>query len=138
MIQSVLRRACQWGIVVAAGAGAAGCSSAVHQNTQALTPIQDPTRAQRLDHVLPSRDFVGAAPSRFEWTAVPGADSYSLGIWNEVDVMIWRQNGITATSVARSEELRLEPGTYMWSVAALRGGEQIADSGLSAFVVRTP
>lgn len=138
MIQSVVRGGCRWGIVVVIGAIAAGCSSAVHQNTQALTPIQDSTRAQRLDHVLPTRDFVGAIPSRFEWTAVPGADSYSVGIWNEVDVMVWRQNNITGTSIARPEELRLEPGTYMWSIAALRGGDQIADSGLSAFVVRTP
>ena len=137
MIQSVVRRVWQRGLMVAMVAAVAGCSSAVHQNSQTLTPIQDSTRAQRLDHVLPARDFVGALPARFEWTAVPGADSYSLGIWNEVDVMVWRQNNITGTSIARPEELRLEPGTYMWSIAALRGGEQIADSGLSAFVVRT-
>jgi len=32
---------------------------------------------------------------------------------------------------------KVEPGTYFWSVSALRNGEELADSGLSAFVVRT-
>ena len=136
MIQSFVRRAAQWGLAAVVVA-VAGCSSAVNQNTQTLTPVQDATRAQRLDHLVPARDFVGAAPTRFEWTAVPGADSYSVGVWNEVDQMIWRQNSITGTSVARPAELRLDPGTYMWSVSALREGQQIAESGLSAFVVRT-
>jgi hypothetical protein len=32
--------------------------------------------------------------------------------------------------------MRLEPGTYFWTISALRGGEEITASGLSAFVVR--
>ena len=93
--------------------------------------------SQRLDHVMPARDSVGSAPKTFSWTTVPGADSYSIGIWNEVDVLIWRQNGISTTSVTRPDDVSLEPGTYFWSVSALRNGEELADSGLSAFVVRT-
>jgi hypothetical protein len=115
---------------------AAGCSSAVRQDTRKLTPVQDSTRAQRLDHVMPARDFVGPAPTTFEWTPVAGADSYSVGIWNEVDMIVWRQNNITGTSVVRPADVRLEPGTYFWMVSALRGDDQIAESGLSAFVVR--
>ena len=93
--------------------------------------------AQKLDHVTPARDSVGPAPKTFSWTAVQGADSYSIGVWNEVDVMIWRVNNIPTTSVTRPDDVPLEPGTYFWSISALRNGEEVADSGLSAFVVRT-
>lgn len=93
--------------------------------------------AQRLDHVMPARDSVGSAPKTFSWTAVQGADSYSIGVWNEVDVLVWRQNNIATNSVNRPDDVPLDAGTYFWSVSALRDGEEVADSGLSAFVVRT-
>jgi hypothetical protein len=92
---------------------------------------------QRLDHVMPARDSVGSAPKTFSWTAVQGADSYSIGVWNEVDVLVWRQNNIPTNSVTRPDDVPLEAGTYFWSISALRDGEEVADSGLSAFVVRT-
>ena len=98
--------------------------------------IQGSAQAPRLDHVIPSRDSQGSVPRLFEWTAVPGADSYSLGIWNEVDMLIWRQDRIETNSFDSSQSLRLEPGTYFWAISALREGEEIASSGLSAFVVR--
>jgi hypothetical protein len=94
--------------------------------------------APRLDHVIPARDSQGSLPSRFEWTAVPGADSYSVGIWNEVDVMVWRADHIPTNSFERPDTMRLDPGTYFWSISALRNGEEIAASGLAAFVVRSP
>ena len=93
-------------------------------------------QAPRLDHLIPSRDSQGSVPKLFQWTAVPGADSYSIGIWNEVDMLLWRQDNIQATSFDSSQSLRLEPGTYFWTISALRDGEEIAASGLSAFVVR--
>jgi hypothetical protein len=93
--------------------------------------------ARRLDHVMPARDSVGSAPKTFSWTAVQGADSYSIGVWNEVDVLVWRQNNIPTNSVTRPDDVPLEAGTYFWSVSALSNGEEVADSGLSAFVVRT-
>lgn len=91
--------------------------------------------APRLDHIIPARDSQGSLPTRFEWTAVPGADSYSVGIWNEVDMLIWRVNNITTNSLVPTD-LRLEPGTYFWTISAIRDGDEIAASGLSAFVVR--
>jgi hypothetical protein len=94
-------------------------------------------RRQTIQHVTPARDSIGPAPARFVWTAIKEADSYSIGVWNEVDVLIWRQDQIATTSVARPEEVRFEPGTYMWTVSALRNGQEIADSGLAAFIVRT-
>src|SRR5262249_45677763 len=93
--------------------------------------------ARKLDHIMPARDSVGSAPKMFSGTAVQGADSYAIGIWNEVDVLVWRQNNIPTNSVTRPDDVPLEPGTYFWSVSALRDGEELADSGLSAFVVRT-
>lgn len=97
--------------------------------------IQGGAQAPRLDHLIPARDSQGSQPSRFEWTAVPGADEYSIGIWNEIDMMIWRKDQITATSFVPTD-LKLDPGTYFWTISALKGGEEIAASGLSAFVVR--
>lgn len=89
-----------------------------------------------IDHVTPARDSVGKAPTRFEWTKVEGADRYAIGVWNEVDRLLWRQDNIPTNTIDRPEPVELEPGTYFWSVSALRGGRQIAESGLSAFVVR--
>lgn len=97
--------------------------------------IAGSTRAPRLDHVMPARDSQGSLPRRFEWTVVEGADSYSIGIWNEVDMLIWRQDQIP-TNFFEPTDLRLDPGTYFWTISALKNGEEIAASGLSAFVVR--
>jgi hypothetical protein len=92
-------------------------------------------RALRLDHLIPARDSQGSQPTHFEWTAVPGADSYSLGIWDEIDMMIWRKDGVPTNWFAPTD-LHLDPGTYFWTISAVQGGNEIAASGLSAFVVR--
>ena len=91
--------------------------------------------APRLDHIMPARDSQGSLPKRFEWTAVPGAETYSIGVWNEVDMLIWRKDQIP-TNFYVPTDLRLEPGTYFWTISAIRGGEEMTASGLSAFVVR--
>jgi hypothetical protein len=96
------------------------------------------SRAPRLDHIMPARDSQGSLPTRFEWTAVPGADSYSVGIWNEIDMLVWRMDNIRTNSLDHPDNLRLDPGTYFWTISALRDGEEITSSGLSAFVVRPP
>jgi hypothetical protein len=97
--------------------------------------IEGAGHATRLDHIMPARDSQGSLPKRFEWTAVDGADSYSIGIWNEIDMMVWRKDAI-ATNHFEPTDLRLDPGTYFWTISALKDGEEIAASGLSAFVVR--
>lgn len=79
---------------------------------------------------------MGSLPRRFEWTAVPGAETYSVGIWNEIDMLVWRLDGIPTNSLETPDSLRLEPGTYFWTISAVQQGEEIAASGLSAFVVR--
>jgi len=93
------------------------------------------SNAPRLDHLIPARDSQGNQPTRFEWTAVPQADSYSIGVWNEVDMLIWRKDHIPTNSFVPID-LRLDPGTYFWTISALRAGEEITTSGLAAFVVR--
>jgi hypothetical protein len=146
-VTSSVRRA-SWRLVpalVLVGAAAA-CSQAT-SNTGVVDPSVrgagaisrqiegGANQAPRLDHLIPPRDSQGSLPTLFEWTTVPQADSYSIGIWNEIDMMLWRKDGIT-TNHFEPTDLRLDPGTYFWTISALRNGEEIASSGLSAFVVR--
>ena len=60
---------------------------------------------------------------------------YTLHVWNEVDVKVFEQSGLTATTLAWPEGLNLPFGTYFWAVTAQRDGKPIAESGLSAFVI---
>lgn len=119
---------------------AAGCTPSVARRDNGAAAGTRPAeaRAVNVDHVQPARDSMGPVPPKFVWTAVAGADAYSIGIWNEVDMLLFRQNNIAGTELVRPAEWRLEPGTYFWSVSALREGQEIAQSGLAAFVVRTP
>jgi hypothetical protein len=115
----------------------AACTSPVERVDGAARPSSaSPQQAQVIQHLVPKRDSVGGVPPRFEWSKVANADRYTFGLWNEVDVMVWRQTGITTNSVEWPKELDVEPGTYYWSVAALRDDRPIAESGLSAFVIR--
>jgi hypothetical protein len=128
-----------WATAIFAVASVSCTHPGAHQEAAPATATSSRAtdRNQRLDHVAPARDSVGSAPKTFSWTAFQGADSYSIGVWNEVDVLVWRQNNIPTNSVTRPDDVPLEPGTYFWSISALRNGEELADSGLSAFVVRT-
>ena len=93
-------------------------------------------RVPTINHVAPVRDSVGARPARFEWTAAEGADEYVIGIWNDVDRLIWRNNHVKGTSVVLPDDIELEFGTYFWMVTALHEGKLVAESGRSAYVVR--
>jgi hypothetical protein len=104
-------------------------------NTSSAAPSAD--QARLIDHLTPPRDSVGRAPDKFEWTKIEGADSYEIAVWNDIDILLWRQRRIPATHIDRPKELTFDAGTYMWSIAAFRGEEPIAESGRAAFVVRT-
>ena len=93
---------------------------------------------QVIDHLTPRRDSVGPMPDLFSWTPVAGATRYAIGLWDDVDRLQWRRDDIPEAKIARPDELRLEPGTYFWSVTALRGNEAVGESGRAAFVVRDP
>ena len=98
-------------------------------------PVVAEQRIPNIDHVAPARDSVGPRPTRFEWTAATDADGYAIGVWNDVDRLMWRQDRVQGTSVTFPKDIELEFGTYFWQVTALRDGRAIAETGRSAFVV---
>jgi hypothetical protein len=89
-----------------------------------------------IEHVTPRPDFVGPTPTRLEWTAAAGVDSYAVSVENEIEIPVFDQEGITSTSVPWPAGVKVEPGTYYWRIAGLKGGRVIADSGRAAFVVQ--
>lgn len=91
---------------------------------------------ERIEHVTPRRDFVGPLPTKLEWTAVDGADSYAVSVENEIEIAVFDQTGIKTTSTPWPAGLRIEPGTYYWRIVGLKEGRLIADSGRAAFVVQ--
>lgn len=121
-----------------AGAVTLGAGLGCNVAPPGVAPIVESASAQapaEIRHLEPRPDSVGPQPARFAWTAVDGAESYTLRIWTEADVRIALESGITETFVAFPEEIRLAAGTYFWSVMAVRGDRPIAESGLAAFVV---
>ena len=122
-----------------AGALAVGvaCTSSRQQSESVAQTAAPPAshEQQLIDHLIPRRDSTGRTPARFEWTSIQGANEYAIGLWNEADTMVWRQSGLSEASVEFPKDNPIEPGTYYWSVTALRDGQPIAHSGLSAFVV---
>ena len=87
-----------------------------------------------IEHVAPKRDATGGVPPKFEWTAAKGADLYVLSMWNDIDLLIFKQN-VEGTSVEWPKGLTVEQGTYFWEVLAMRGEQPIAHSGRAAFVI---
>lgn len=126
-----------WMALVILGVALAGVGSWAAPRHPAPGPLAQVTpRTQGvIDHQVPRPDYVGKQPARFAWTAAPDADHYAIGIWNEVDRLIWRNDDIPGTSVERPADLNFEEGTYFWTVSALRGSQEVARSGLAAFVV---
>jgi hypothetical protein len=118
--------------------------AAIACSTDATTPA--PNRAgsaatvqtKDIKHIEPAPDSVGPQPVRFVWSEVDAAESYTLRIWNEADVRVASETGITTTSAEFPKDADMPAGTYFWSVVAMRGDDAIAESGLAAFVVRKP
>jgi hypothetical protein len=114
---------------------AVACAAEPSGQTGGASPAPEASQSPDIRHLVPEPDSVGPQPTRFAWTAVEGAESYMLRVWNEVDVRIVSETGITTTSVDVSGEDELPLGTYFWSVVAMRNGRPVAESGLAAFVV---
>ena len=112
-------------------------SSPEARGNDTAPPVEVEQRLPTIDHVSPKRDSVGERPVTFEWTAAKDADSYSIGVWNDIDRLMWRQDRIQGTSIEMPKHIELEYGTYFWSVTAVREGQAVAESGRSAFVVTT-
>jgi len=117
------------GYAVGLGCSTQSAKEAGGPETAAVAPIFRDT----IEHVVPRRDFVGAAPARFEWTAAAGVDEYAITVHNEVDMLIFegRERG---TSLEWPTANALDPGTYFWRVVGVKGDRRVADSGRAAFV----
>lgn len=102
----------------------------------AASAQQDKIQKIQITHVTPRPDFVGPLPAVLEWTAAAGVESYAVLVENEIEIPVFEQDGITGTSTPWPKELRIEPGTYYWRVAGMKGDRVVADSGRAAFVVR--
>lgn len=87
-----------------------------------------------IDHIAPKRDSTGGVPPKFAWTAIKDADIYVLSMWNDIDVLIFKQN-VAGTSVEWPKGLTVEQGTYFWEVLAMRGDQPVGYSGRAAFVI---
>jgi hypothetical protein len=111
------------------------CAPRESTPAQAAAPDVAVIQHMRIEHVTPRRDFVGPLPTRLEWTAADGADSYAVSVETEIELPVFDQEGITTTSVPWPKDFRIEPGTYFWRIVGLKGGKVIADSGRAAFVV---
>lgn len=109
----------------ARGDAAASAASDGEQTTELLV----------INTLAPRRDSVGPQPKHFEWVAVAGCDSYAIGVWNDVDMLMWRADELKAATVEPPSTWKLDAGTYFWAVTGLKNGRQIANSGRSAFVV---
>lgn len=118
-------------------------SMACNPRTEAgdAAPLSDAQSATRTDdlrviqHAEPRRDVVGPRPAGFRWSPIQGADRYAIGLWDEADRLLWRQDDVEEPHVTWPEGLVVGPGTYFWSVSALQSGREIAKSGMAAFVV---
>jgi hypothetical protein len=119
-------------IILMACTGASGADEIRAARTEEL---QSGATRPVIEHITPRRDSVGGLPEKFEWTAVPKADHYALGIWTEFDQLIFSQENIPSNSLVWPRENKLDMGTYFWSVTALSQGRPIAESGLAAFVI---
>ena len=110
------------------------CSNA-HEARESVPPVATEQRLPTIEHVSPKRDSVGGQPTRFEWTAAKDANSYAIGVWDDVDRLMWRADRIRETSIELPKDVQLEFGTYFWAVTALHDDRPVAESGRSAFVV---
>lgn len=138
----VVRWATAWGVM----AFALACQAAPEHAEETQTPPaavasaseseQLPPNVVTISHLAPARDSIGGLPDRFEWTPVEGADFYVIGVWNDVDRLLWKQDDLHGPSIARPEQLDLDAGTYFWRVEAIRDNQIIGDSGWAAFIVR--
>lgn len=133
-----LWKAAAAGAALVAAAGLAGrADPPAWARGQGAAQQQAPA-SRDIRHLEPRPDSVGPQPLHFRWSEVAAADSYTLRIWNEADVRVFSETGITTTSVDVPKDSEIPAGTYFWAVVGMRGEQPVAESGLAAFVVQTP
>lgn len=96
-------------------------------------------RTARLDAIAPLGDLA-AAPRELRWNAVAGATVYTVEI-TEVDrTLLWRsETSSTRIVLPPNVVAQCAPGkTLLWDVAARRGSDELASSGVQQFRVAVP
>jgi hypothetical protein len=124
-------------MLCAAGVLAARASEA-RDGSAPGAAMRDQAAPGDIKHLEPQPDSVGPQPERFSWTKVDKADSYTLRIWNEADVRVVSETGLTVTTIDFPKDIDMPAGTYFWSIVGMRGDQAVAESGLAAFVVQKP
>ena len=124
-----------WVCLIAVALACAPAQGRHEAAPSAASPASTEAQGPTIDHISPRRDSSGPIPKRLEWTAVKGADNYSVGVWSEVDYAVFKLGNLKTNSVDWPAGVVVEPGTYFWSVMAFSGERPIADSGRAAFIV---
>lgn len=127
-------------LLLVAALAAAACAGEAAPGAVSAAPAVPAAAAQTADirHMEPRPDSVGPQPTRFAWSPTDRADSYTLRVWNEADVRVVQEAGLTQTAIEFPKEYDMPPGTYFWAVVGMRGSQPVAESGLAAFVVQKP
>jgi hypothetical protein len=113
------------------------CISRESMPEAASAPVQEAKiQKTQIEHVIPQRDFVGRTPTVLEWTKVPGVDTYTVSVENEIEISVFEQEGVVTNSMPWPKGIKVDPGTYFWRIVGLKGEHIVADSGRAAFVVR--
>jgi hypothetical protein len=114
------------------------CSTPLNGRDEPAPTAADAAAAQDslplIEHLAPKRDSTGGVPTRFEWSAVKGTDEYIISMYDDIDILLWRQH-VKGTSVDWPKPLTVPEGTYFWDVAAVRNEQVIGRAGRAAFVI---
>jgi hypothetical protein len=93
-------------------------------------------RTSRLEALAPLGD-VAEAPHDLRWTAVAGANGYTVRVLEVDQTLLWSAETPAATIALPADVIaRFAPGkTLFWAVTAHRGANVIATSGMQRFRV---
>jgi hypothetical protein len=93
-------------------------------------------RTSKLEAIAPLGD-VPEAPHALQWTAVAGANAYTVRILEVDQTLLWSADTSGAAITLPADVIaRFAPGkTLLWDVTARRGSNVIASSGMQRFRV---
>ncbi|MEM1181078.1 MAG: hypothetical protein AAGM22_22240 [Acidobacteriota bacterium] len=126
------RRVAQWVALAATVLLAVGLG--VTLQTPDETPV---VRSASAAQVLPVEGAVlKAPPTRLEWEAVTGAESYGVTLFNSSGAVLWRSDPVDGPSSELPAEVvaELSPGDYLWTVK-VQGATSRRELGPHAFTV---
>lgn len=124
----------------------AGCSNqgmppdqqAAPAAAPAAAPVAKPAEAPpsgTLTLMEPADGQFSGHVSLFRWSAVSGADGYTIKISTSAGRVVWESAVIAETEAHPPNTVALEPEPHTWVVTALKGAEVIATSPTFRFTV---